>query len=67
MPEPRYLIIDTETGRRVEITTDELQALVWRMELQQPLDGDYFESSRGHDNGFWTSVDVVEGRKEGCS
>ena len=44
MAEPRHLIIDTETGRRVEITTDELQALVWRMELQQPLDGAYFES-----------------------
>lgn len=42
MAEPRYLIIDTETGRRVEITTDELQALVWRMELQQPIDGAFF-------------------------
>ena len=67
MTEPRYLLIDTDTGRRVEITTNELQALIWRMELQQPLDGAYFESSRGHNNGFWTSVDVVEGRQEGSS
>ena len=64
MPEPRHLIIDTETGRQVEMTTDELQALVWRMELQQPLDGAYFESNRGHGNGFRTSVDVVEDRRE---
>ena len=48
MTEPRYLIIDTETGRRVKITTDELQALVWRIELQQPLDGAYFERAQ-HD------------------
>ena len=67
MPEPRYLIIDTETGRRVEITTDELQALVWRMDTQQPLNGAYFESKKGAENGFRTSVDVVEGWKEGCS
>ena len=67
MAEPRYLIIDTETGRRVEITTDELQVLVWRMELQQPLDGAFFESNRGCKNGFRTSVDVAEGWKEGCS
>lgn len=43
MTEPRYLLIDTDTGRRVAITTNELQALIWRMELQQPLDGAYFE------------------------
>ncbi len=67
MAEPRYLIIDTETGRRVEITTDELQALVWRMELQQPLYGAFFESKKGDENGFRASVDVAEGWKEGCS
>lgn len=67
MAEPRYLIIDTETGRRVEITTDQLQALIWRMELQQPLDGAYFESKKGVGNGFRTSVDAVEGREEGRS
>ncbi len=43
MPEPRYLLIDTEMGRRVEITTGEFQALIWRMELQQPLDEAFFE------------------------
>ena len=67
MDEPRYLLIDTDTGRRVEITTNELQALIWRMELQQPLDGAFFGSKKGAENGFRTSVDVVEGRKEGCS
>ena len=67
MTEPRYLLIDTDTGRRVEITTNELQALIWRMELQQPLDGAYFESNGGNKNGFRTSVDVAEGWKEGCS
>ena len=40
----RYLLVDTETGRQVEMTTNELQALVWRMELQQPLDEAFFES-----------------------
>ena len=67
MTEPRYLLIDTDTGRRVEITTNELQALIWRMELQQPFDGDFFEFQGGCKNGFRTSVDVVEGRQEGSS
>ena len=46
MTEPSYLLIDTDTGRRVEITTNELQALIWRMDLQQPLDGAYFERAQ---------------------
>ena len=37
MTEPRYLLIDTDTGRRVEITTNELQALIWRMELHDAV------------------------------
>lgn len=45
MDEPRYLLVDTKSGKEVKITTDELQALIWRMEIQQPLDEAYFERS----------------------
>ena len=43
MSEPRYVLIDVQTGNKVQITTAELQSLFWRMELQQPLGEAYFE------------------------
>lgn len=50
MTEPRFLLIDTDTGKRVALTTDEVQAALFRIELQQPGDGAYFEK-QGDDNG----------------
>ena len=44
MPEPRYLIIDTETGEAASLSTDELQRVLWSIELgRSPGEGAYFE------------------------
>ena len=39
--EPRFILIDTHTKRSVELTTDEVQAALWRDYLRQPADGAY--------------------------
>ena len=39
--EPRFILIDTHTKRSVELTTDEVQAAMWRDYLRQPADGSY--------------------------
>lgn len=39
--EPRFILIDTHTKRSVELTTDEVQAAMWRDYLRQPADGAY--------------------------
>ena len=62
--EPRFLI-DTHTKRSIDLTTDEVQALLWREEL---IGEAYFERKKsGDENGFWGSVKIVEGGGEGCS
>lgn len=44
MPEPRYILIDTETGKQAGISTDELQRVLWSIELgKSPGEGAYFE------------------------
>ena len=39
--EPRFILIDTHTKRSVELTTDEVQAAMWRDYLQQPTNAAY--------------------------
>ena len=41
--EPRFILIDTHTKRSVELTTDEVQAAMWRDYLRQPADAAYIE------------------------
>ena len=41
MDEPRYVLIDTQTNRRIGITTAELQQLLWCFKFSQPLDEAY--------------------------
>ena len=68
MKEPRYALIDNQTGKRVAIfTTDEVQVAFFRLELSiQPQDGAYSER-RAHCDGLRRSVESDETRKEGCS
>lgn len=39
--EPRFILIDTHLKRSIELTTDEVQAAIWRDYLRQPVDGAY--------------------------
>ena len=34
MTEPRFILMDTETGKRVELTTDEVQAALFLAERE---------------------------------
>lgn len=36
--EPRFILIDTHSKRSIELTTDEVQAAMWRDYLRQPTD-----------------------------
>ena len=64
--EPRFLIVDLHKNKAVPATTDEMQALLRRVE---PLTGEaYFEGNHiGDKNGFRRSIESVESRREGGS
>ena len=66
MSEPRYVLIDVQTGNKVQITTAELQTLFWRMELQQPLNEAYIEyQQKGNQRRTEHSLPLVQ-RNNGC-
>lgn len=58
MDEPRFTLIDNETGRRVELTTDELQVALWLAErgvngsdAKTTQAGNSLPDMRRHDGG----------------